>query len=43
MPNTYGNLAHLVYDFENLDAAFHDMARGMRYRRAMIDYRTNYE
>lgn len=43
MPKTFGNLAHLVYDFENLDAAFHDMTRGMRYRRVMIDYRENYE
>jgi len=43
MPKTYKNLASKIYSFENLDAAFHEMSKGMRYRHAVLWYRLDYE
>ncbi len=43
MPKTHGNLAEKIYSFENLDAAFNEMSRGMRYTNAVLRYKENYE
>lgn len=43
MPKTHGNLAERIYSFENLDAAFNEMSKGMRYTNSVLRYKENYE
>ena len=43
MPKTHNNLASQIYSFENLDAAFHEMSKGMRSKHSVLEYRMNYE
>jgi retron-type reverse transcriptase len=44
MPKTYNNLAHRVYDFENLDQSFNEVRRnGKRYKPEILRFRENYE
>lgn len=43
MPKTYKNLASQIYSFDNLDAAFHEMSKGMKDKHNVLEYRLNYE
>lgn len=43
MPKTHNNLASMIYSFDNLDAAFHEMSKGMRSKHSVLEYRMNYE
>ena len=43
MPITYNNLAHLIYSYENLEAAFKEVSRSKNYQQAILEYKYNLE